>query len=127
MKKRSPIDAVYSAGVRWIRARDERLRLKKTRNELLCDHERIREDKEGFEQRIGDACWKGHHEQNGYGGSVWVTNRQPGEWCDSCKRRDEVHRQYIAARKRSTSLHSALARACALSAKATDGAKEEKR
>ena len=105
------------AGARWIRARDERDRLEKERNEILCKDERMlsaaaEDGGVGWMYRSGDACWKGRREQHDEGGSEWVTNREPDEWCENCKRRTELHQQYVRARARAASLRGALTRAC---------------
>lgn len=109
--------SVADLGVRWIRARDERLCLEKARNEILCVNERMEFEPGttaggGWMYRSGDACWKGRFERCDESSAVWVTNREPDEWCENCKRRAEIHAQYVRARNRSTSLRGALTRAC---------------
>ncbi len=100
------------AGARWIRARDERDRLEKERNEILCAHERMEQSKEGWPFRAGDACWKFTFEHEDPDGGRWYTNREPDEWCENCRRRTELHQQYVRARARAASLRGALTRAC---------------
>lgn len=77
-----PLSVVASDAIEYVRLRRYRTQLKTERNACACDKEKVNE--EGIMAEDGGPCWKD------YGG---VTD----EWCNTCKKRQDLHSQYKQA------------------------------
>lgn len=113
------MSAIERLAMRWIEARVERDRLYKLRATFLCEHEPAPMDESPeaggvmAQPRTGNACWKGHREEGDFPGeNHWVAEREPFDWCEPCKARQQVHEQSVKARHVTTARLAALHRVC---------------
>lgn len=91
-------EQIVLAARNWYRAREEALRLRAQRAEIVCEFE---EAGDPADPAIGyggspptPACWRGEE---------WDDDMKPLEeakWCTGCLLRQTVHRAYMAANKR---------------------------
>jgi hypothetical protein len=103
----------------WMTARMVREHVHKLRSECVCSHETIMVDAIPFTS--GTPCWKVTYTETSDRrcyetgeplDMAWVPHRPLAEWCEPCKRRQDLHERLLKARRREGALRAALTRAC---------------
>lgn len=94
----------------WMAARMVREHVHKLRGEQVCAYERILVDEDSV--RAGTSCWKMRQVQISLEDFQYQPYRPLAEWCEPCKKRQELHERLLKARRREGALRAALTRAC---------------
>jgi hypothetical protein len=103
----------------WMTARMVREHVHKLRGECLCEHESSVPDM--VPSTTGTPCWKTTYKETSTrrdyetGEPVdmaWVPHRPLAEWCEPCKKRQELHERLLKARRREGALRASLTRIC---------------
>ena len=101
-------DKIAAAAVKWDTLRQQAVALRDERNGYTCDNEPEQILHEGVmhTERVQDPCWKALYPPDGELAPL-------EDWCEPCKARDKIHREYrVAVGLRAGAIRS-LQRLCA--------------
>ena len=101
-------DEIAAAAVKWNTLRQQAVALRDERNGYTCDNEPEQILHEGVmhTERVQDPCWKALYPPDGELAPL-------EDWCEPCKARDKIHREYrVAVGLRAGAIRS-LQRLCA--------------